>query len=323
MTHIPLRVLVSGVGGFIGAQVARRILEEGHQVFGVDDFSTGYHENVPEGLELIVHDLAKRDIHESLPEKCDVILHLAGQYSGEMSFDDPVADLEKNAHSTLNLIHYGIAVGARRLVYASSMSVYGNVPDLPVNEKTACRPLTCYGNSKLATERYLSIYQKKLPCVIFRMFNVYGPGQNMANLRQGMVSIFMAQMMKGENVQVKGSLERFRDFIFIDDVVEAWHQTTISDRADGRILNLGTGCRTSVLELLECMAQHFSLATWFTQDQTPGDQLGIYADTSNLCAVLGFDKFTDLKDGLGRFTAWAEDSDQNLNVMDKKRGCPR
>ena len=300
--------MVTGVGGFIGSHVARRIVEEGHRVFGVDDFSSGYRENVPPGLELIVHDLAKRDIHRFLPEKCDVILHIAGQSSGEISFDDPVVDLEKNTVSTLNLIRYGISVGAQRLVYASSMCVYGNAEDRPVREETDCHPLSCYGTGKLAAERYLSIYEEKLPYVAFRMFNVYGPGQDMANLRQGMVSIFLAQMLNGGNVHVKGSLERFRDFIFIDDVVEAWWRTTISDRADGQVINLGTGQRTTVLALLESMARHFPEATWFSRGQTPGDQPGICADTSRLRSILGLDGLTNLNDGMDRFVAWAKDS---------------
>lgn len=300
-----MKVLVTGVGGFIGSHVANRFLGAGHAVVGADDFSSGYRENVPPGVDLVEGDLAEPKTIAALPHDCQLILHLAGQSSGEISFDDPVSDLRKNTVSTLNLIRYGIACGAARLVYASSMSCYGTVPDVPVAESTTCLPLSCYGVGKLAAEGYLRVYARQLPYVALRMFNVYGPGQDLSNLRQGMVSIYLAQALATGRVQVKGSLDRFRDFIHIDDVVEAWWQAAFRPEAAGRAINVGTGRRTTVGELLEAMRPHVPGMAWYVEGSTPGDQSGIYADARLIGEQLGMTRFVPLSEGLAGFVAWA------------------
>lgn len=300
-----MKVLVTGVGGFIGAHVARRFLAAGHAVVGVDDFSSGHRENVPSGVELVEGDLSEAQAITALPHDCEYILHLAGQSSGEISFDDPVSDLRKNTVSTLNLIRYGIDCGVRRIVYASSMSCYGAVPDAPVNEATPCQPLSCYGVGKLAAEGYLRVYSRQLPFVALRMFNVYGPGQDLSNLRQGMVSIYLAQALAGGRVQVKGSLDRFRDFIYIEDVVEAWWQAVFRPDAAGLVINVGTGRRTSVRQLLLEMQNHVPGMEWYVEGSTPGDQSGIYADARLIGECLGMTRFVPLSEGLARFVAWA------------------
>lgn len=296
-----MQVLVSGIGGFIGSHVARRLLADGHDVFGVDDFSNGKPENVPDGVELLRYDLADPDVVEKLPGEVDVILHLAGQSSGEKSFDDPARDLRCNVDSTLNLIRYGIERKARRLVYASSMSVYGATADEPIAESHDCAPLSCYGVSKLAAERYLPVFQEQLPFVAFRIFNVYGPGQKMEDLRQGMVSIFLAQALDTGQVTVKGDLGRFRDLIYIDDVVEAWVRAMTAPEAENQVINLGTGRRTTVEELLVQIQRHIEGMSWHVDGGTPGDQTGIYADNAKLTRLLGLNTFVGLDDGIEQF----------------------
>ncbi|MDO8607446.1 MAG: NAD-dependent epimerase/dehydratase family protein [Phaeospirillum sp.] len=300
-----MKVVITGVGGFIGSHLARRCLAKGWEVIGVDDFSNGKRSNVPEGAALIEGDLALADTCRRLPARCDAVLHLAGQSSGEISFDDPVADLNKNTVSTLNLIRYGISAQANRLVYASSMSVYGDQGDGAVAEDARCRPLSCYGVGKLAAEEYLRIFAPDLPFVAFRMFNVYGPGQDLDNMRQGMVSIFLAQALRTGRIQVKGSLERFRDFIAVEDVVNAWVAAAERADADNRILNLGTGIRTTVGSLLEAIGACLPGIAWYCEGSTQGDQSGIYADPARLRQTLGLGQPMALTDGIGRFAAWA------------------
>ena len=127
------KILITGVGGFIGSHVARRFLAEGYSVVGVDDLSSGKRANIPDGVQFIQGDLKDLATINRLPTDCRQILHLAGQSSGEISFDDPVADLEMNVISTLRLRDYGIRHSAERIIYASSMSVYGSVPDAPIS----------------------------------------------------------------------------------------------------------------------------------------------------------------------------------------------
>lgn len=304
-------VLVTGVAGFIGSHVAQKFLSEGFKVFGVDDLSSGKFENIPKGVEFIKEDLSKKEVISKLPLKCDKILHLAGQSSGEISFDDPISDLEKNAVSTLNLIQYGIKSKAERIVYASSMSVYGSVDDKPIGEAQVCRPLSCYGVGKHAAEAYLGIYQKQVPSVILRMFNVYGPGQDMSNLRQGMVSVFLSQALERGSIEVKGSVDRFRDFIFVEDVVEAWFQSALRDEALGKTINVGTGVRTSVHSLLERLCSLVDGAGYFVNGSTPGDQSGIFSDNSEMKRTLGISEFTSLETGLEKFIRWARSSQKD------------
>jgi len=299
------KILITGVAGFIGSHIARRLLRDGYEVVGIDDLSGGDIASVPPEVDFIQADLAGKSVAQSIPSGCRKILHLAGQSSGEISFDDPVADLEKNTLSTLNLIRYGIENRVERIVYASSMSVYGAVEDAPIDEDHLCSPLSCYGVGKLAAEGYLRVYMRKLPFVLLRMFNVYGPGQNMKNLRQGMVSIYLAQALANGSIEVKGSLDRFRDFIYIDDVVEVWRRAVTQPSSLGRTLNVGTGVRTTVEALLKRICRLVPTAEYFVQGATPGDQSGIYADTRKLQSSLGFDTFTQLDQGLAKFAEWA------------------
>lgn len=302
-----MQVLVTGVGGFIGSHVARRFVAEGCNVVGIDDFSNGSPDNVPEEIVFIEGDLADYSILEKISGSCDYILHLAGQSSGEISFDNPADDLKKNTVTTLNLIRYGIAHHAKKIVYASSMSVYGDKPDEAISEQENCWPLSCYGVGKLAAEGYLRVYSNQLPYVSLRMFNVYGPGQDMENLRQGMVSIYLSQALHNKNIQVKGSLKRYRDFIYIDDVVEAWYRAMTNDSVSNLTLNLGTGVRTTVQELLDAIKVHMPDIAWFSEGSTPGDQTGIYAETTALLKILKMNEFVSLKDGMQKFISWANE----------------
>ena len=300
--YVGKTVVVTGVAGFIGSRVAARMVAEGFLVIGVDDLSSGKQSNVPSSIDFIQGNLADTQTISKLPKSAEFVLHLAGQSSGEMSFDDPVADLGKNTISTLHLIKYGIGANISKLVYASSMSVYGNVPDAPIGEDEHVAPLSCYGVGKLAAENYLNVFRKQLSSVSLRMFNVYGPGQDMTNLRQGMVSIYLAQALTSKNIVVKGSLERFRDFIYIDDVVESWFRATTLVGVLGGTVNIGTGVRTTVAQVLDAVKSHVPGTTVEVADPTPGDQNGIFADTTRMRALLGMSEFVELADGVKRFS---------------------
>jgi len=296
-----MNLLITGVAGFIGAKIAQEAIKRGYYVYGVDDLSRGYEKNIPKNVEFIKLDLSDKEKFKILPHNIDVILHLAGQSSGEISFDDPVADLRKNTVSTLNLIEYGIAQKVRKLIYASSMSVYGDVSSLPVSENHYCSPLSCYGVGKLASEKYLNIYRQQLPFIILRMFNVYGPGQDMHNLRQGMVSIFLQHAITKKHISVRGSLNRYRDFIYIDDVVEIWLQAINNKLAINNVFNVGTGIKTTISNLLCLMKDILPEISWSEISGTTGDQFGIYADVSYLMDTFQLNKFTILQQGLQSF----------------------
>ena len=296
-------ILVTGVAGFIGSHVARRLAANGQKVVGVDDLSMGHRSNVPREIDFVEGDLSKTATYDALPKEIDHVLHLAGQSSGEISFDDPVADLEKNTVSTLRLVDYVTRANASKVVYASSMSVYGDVPDGPIAEDHVARPLSCYGVGKLAAENYLKVFARRTPSLSFRMFNVYGPGQDMSNLRQGMISIYVAQALANNHIVVKGSFDRFRDFVYVDDVVDAWELASRATLEGAQVVNLGTGVRTTVRDVLDMIVAAMPGVTIEQSDPTPGDQMGIYCDNSRLKTVLGKRDFVTLGDGLQRFVS--------------------
>lgn len=300
--------LVTGGAGFIGAAVASRLLAAGHEVVIIDNLSTGFRSNIPAGATFIEGACQDAALYEHLPLRSyAAIFHIAGQSSGEISFDDPVYDLQTNTQSTLLLLQFAKHVGCRRLVYASTMSVYGDQPDGPVAEDAPTIPKSFYGVGKLASEHYLRIYrQYGIESAALRLFNVYGPGQNMDNLRQGMVSIYLAQALKNRHIHVKGSADRFRDFVYIDDVVDAFLRFETQPLGEHQIFNIGTGARTTVQDLVE----RIQLSLPYTVDvryegNTPGDMFGIRADSARARRDAGWAAQVDLATGLQRMIEWA------------------
>jgi UDP-glucose 4-epimerase len=303
------RYLVTGAAGFIGSAIAKKLINDNNDVWTIDNLTTGFLNNLPNEINFIEGNCQDdKSIKKLMNTKFDAIIHFAGQSSGEISFDDPVFDLRTNCESTLKLIQYGLSTGCNRFIYASSMSVYGDVPDNPISETNPCSPLSFYGVGKLASEHYLRIYQTKgLQPTSLRIFNVYGPGQNLSNLRQGMVSIYLAQMLSDHKIIVKGSSNRFRDFIYIDDVVQLTMLILSSEISIGKVYNIGTGVKTTVQDVLNKLIKIYGkeIKVQFT-DPTPGDQLGIIADIQLLNTNLKFNNLTDFDSGLKQMVNWAE-----------------
>ena len=295
------KILITGVAGFIGSRVASRFISEGFDVFGIDDLSRGKLQNIPKGLDFKKANLFDERIYRKIPKRFDAILHLAGQSSGEESFYNPQEDLKKNTLSTLNLIKHGINSRAEKIVYASSMSVYGDIGNKAAHEKMICSPISCYGISKLASEKYLNVFKKKLPFISLRMFNVFGYGQDMENLRQGMVSIYIAQALKNNIINVRGSISRLRDFIYIDDVVEAWFRSTTNKIKPNQILNLGSGKTTSVKRLLQIICKEIKGCKYNVKIGTPGDQKFIFSNNSEIKKQLKLKKFIELSKAIKLF----------------------
>lgn len=303
-----MKYLVTGAAGFIGSSIAQRLIEDGHQIWSIDNLKTGSPQRIPAGTIFIEgacqDDSSLRQLNHT---SFDAILHVAGQSSGQISFEDPVYDFQTNVAATIKLAEYALKTNSLRFIYASSMSVYGNVPDEPIPETREPNPISFYGIGKLTSERYLLMYQDKgLQPTAIRFFNVYGPNQNMSNLKQGMVSIYLAQLLRDEKVEVKGSLDRFRDFVYIDDVVDFVTTILHELKAIGRVFNCGTGVRTTVEELIREMMRISGIEREvLCVGTTPGDQKGIYADTSLVRGALGFAPRVNLDAGLTRMIDWA------------------
>lgn len=301
--------LITGGAGFLGSHLARAALAGGREVVVADNLLTGLRENVPAGCRFIYMDLANPEHYYKLEDvHPGAILHCAGQSSGEISFDSPVNDVEINTLATIRLARWGLARKCSRFLYASSVSVYGNGCGQAMKETDPPAPLSYYGCSKLASEAYLRLMQdaEGLQPTLFRLFNLYGPGQNMANFRQGMVSIYLGLILLNRPLLVKGSLERFRDFVFVDDCVKVWLDAVENRATWGQTLNVGSGRRTTVRELINLLRTAAKKPDYSveTGPGTPGDAFGSVADTSRLEEVTGYCPDTPLEEGLSRMVAF-------------------
>lgn len=300
--------LVTGAAGFIGSAVARKLIELGNEVITVDNLSTGYKDAIPKKVVFIKGDCQDVSVIDKVnSSKLEAIIHIAGQSSGEISFDDPVYDLQTNAQSTLLLLKLAQKIGCKKFVYASSMSVYGEQPDRPTAEDAITLPKSFYAVGKIASENYLRIFsQFGITATSLRLFNVYGPGQNMENLRQGMVSIFLAQAITQKHIHVKGSKDRYRDLVYIEDVVDAFLRSLDRDDNEYNVFNVATGIKTTVEKLIFKICQYLPFKpTIEYSGSTPGDQFGIYGDSIKMLRVLGWKARYSLDDGLSNMVKWA------------------
>jgi len=303
--------LVTGVAGFIGAAIAAKLLEEGNRVIGIDSLHTGYRENVPEGVEFLEGDLRFAETLEPLAGRgIECIMHVAGQSGGEPSYEDPVFDLQANAQSTLLLLLLARELGCRRFIYASSVSVYGNQPadEGGLDEALCPAPQSLYGVGKLASEHYMRLYAEQfgMDCISLRLFNIYGPGQNLANLRQGMISIYLSQALDGRHIQVKGAAERFRDFVHIDDAVRAFCIAGTHPLSGYHAFNVCSGIATTVEQVIEllCKSLPFEVSVEYS-GTTPGDVFGWRGNPKLFAETAGWQAEMPLEQGLKGMVDWA------------------
>ena len=300
--------LVTGAAGFIGGAVAKKLIKEGNEVITIDNLSTGYEDAIPKGVVFYKGDCQDYEVIKQLESyKFEAIYHIAGQSSGEISFDDPVYDLQTNAQSTLLLLKLSLKTECKKFIYASTMSVYGPGDGNIISESYRPVPKSFYGVGKLASEHYLRIYEEYgITSTALRLFNIYGPGQNLNNLRQGMVSIFVAHAIYNKHIHVKGSGDRFRDFVYIDDVVDAFLLSEARKTNDYIELNISTEKKTTVDTLVNAIQKSMPFNT--TKEfsgSTSGDIFGISGNSKKALEKIGWAPKTGINEGLKLMTDWA------------------
>jgi UDP-glucose 4-epimerase len=302
-----MKVLVTGGAGFIGSWLSRKILSNGNQVIVVDNLSTGKRENIPTEAEFIYLDLSDERNLRELPQGIDLVYHLASQASGEVSFEDPVHDLRANSLATLALLRWAREYAVGKFIFTSTMGVYKDHLGFPADETSPVCPKSFYSVNKRASEGFLRIFSEEgMRTTVLRLFNVYGPGQNMKNLKQGMISIYMAYIAQRKPILVKGPLERFRDFVFVDDVVDALIASQ-APSADGKTYNVCTGRKTTVKEVLEIIVKAFGSDpnTYPIEivERTPRDIDGCYGNFGKIMSDLGWRPSVSLEEGIGKMVA--------------------
>lgn len=249
-------ILVTGGAGFVGGYLCHSLKADGHKVVALDDLSNGKRENVPSGVEFIKSDLTSDDLTDVLSNHTfDAVIHCAAQSSNAISLKDPHRDIMANQYATLNLLEYCVRNSVKRFIFTSSMSVYGQPKKLPTKETNICYPDSFYAVHKLASEYYTRLFGNiyGLNYTIFRLYTTYGHGQNLANMEQGLLSIYLGYILKNERLIVKGSQDRTRDIIHVSDVVRAIVASLDNQKSYGKIYNLGTGKSLKIGKIIELL----------------------------------------------------------------------
>jgi UDP-glucose 4-epimerase len=315
-----VNVLVTGGAGFIGSHLATRLLSLGHRVIVIDNEATGRREDVPAGAELVRGDVSRiADLEPLFAGGLDAVLHVAGQVSLIRSFTDPVVDLRTNVEGTLNVLRLCLAHKVPRLLYASSMTVYGRDGALPTPEDTPCAPISYYGITKYAAERYVHMTAERsdlefdLHVTSFRMYNVYGPRQALDNPYQGVLGIFLGNLLRDEPITIFGDGHQSRDFIYIDDVVDAWVGALDNAASYGQVINLGSGQQLSINALADYVLGAFghSRDDWPVRHASarPGEQRQVEAEVARARAVLGWKPRVAFEAGLAETVRWARQTE--------------
>jgi UDP-glucose 4-epimerase len=245
-----MKIVVTGGAGFIGSHCAGAFLEAGHEVFVIDNLSSGREDQVPAGAELSVFDVRSAEAAGLVSKvRPDVICHHAAQMNVRYSVEDPVFDADVNVIGFLRLLEAARSAGTKAVVFASSGgTVYGEVSELPTPETHATVPVCPYGVSKLTGEHYLEYYRRTygLRYVALRYANVYGPRQD-PHGEAGVVAIFSKALLSGNGARIFGDGLQTRDYVFVGDVVRANLAAIESDWCGA--VNIGTGKETNVVEL--------------------------------------------------------------------------
>jgi UDP-glucose 4-epimerase len=309
------RVLVTGGAGFIGSHLCDRLLAAGHGVTALDDLSTGRREHVPGGARFVAADVADADAVGACfgGTRFDAVFHIAGQASIARSFDRPERDLRTNVFGTLNVLEAALVTGVPRLVHAGSMTAYGEPVRVPTPEDEPCVPVSNYGVTKYAAERYVQIAgERGLEVTTLRMFNVYGERQSLTNPYQGVLAIFIGNVLRGEPITIHSDGAQTRDFVYVGDVADAWLRVLETPGTAGSVLNVGSGRETRVDELARAVLAAFGHAPddWEMRraPAQPGDQRRSGADIRAIAAATGWHPSTSLEDGMRRTIAWARET---------------
>jgi UDP-glucose 4-epimerase len=296
-------VLVTGGAGFIGSHIARA-LNEDNDVRVLDNLSSGTREKIPEGATLLEGDLRDDETLARATDGVDLIFHEAALVSVQGSVEDPLTSHEINATATLKLLEAARDEDAR-VVLASSAAIYGHPESVPVEESDPKTPTSPYGVEKLALDHYARQYHELygLDTVALRYFNVYGPGQTAGDY-SGVISIFCDQALRDEPITVHGDGGQTRDFVFIDDVVQANLAAATTNRV-GTAYNVGTGRTITIGELAETIVGAADSESEITYtDGRDGDIRHSEADISAIRSDLDYEPTVSLREGLEKTVDW-------------------
>jgi UDP-glucose 4-epimerase len=305
------KAVVTGGAGFIGSHLVDLLVDQGWELLVIDDLSSGRLEHIAAArrrgrVAVLVLDIRAPELPEAFTRFApEVVFHLAAQSKVRPSVEDPLRDASINVLGTVNVLSSAVAAGSRRVVFSSSGgAIYGGRARLPASERTAKRPESPYGITKKVVEDYFRWFRQTygLEYVLLALANVFGPRQD-PGLEGGVTAVFAKGMLEGRRPSIFGDGTQTRDYVYVEDVVDAFARA--ADAGNGVLLNIGSGRETSVLALYEMLAR----LTGFTRrpefvDPKPGDIARSVVDASRAKAVLGWEAWTPLQEGLRRTVDW-------------------
>ena len=308
--------LVTGGAGFIGSHLVEHLLAGGARVRVVDDFSTGRRENLAPFMDRIVlveGDITDPEICRRASEGVDVVFHQAALPSVPRSVVDPARSHDVNATGTLNVLLAAKEAGARRVVYASSSSAYGDTPTLPKREDQTPSPRSPYAVAKLTGEHYVRSFPGVygLEGVALRYFNIFGPRQDPNSAYAAVIPLFAAAAMAGESPTINGDGEQTRDFTYIDNAIHAnlLAASAPAEKVSGEVFNVGCGDRISVNQLWHEIRD--VLAASVDANYGPpraGDVRDSLASLDHIRERTGYEVVVELKDGIRRTVEWIQET---------------
>ncbi|HEC22221.1 MAG TPA: SDR family oxidoreductase [Chloroflexi bacterium] len=305
--------LVTGGAGFIGSNLVETLLEQGHTVRVLDNFSTGKRENLSafiERIDLIEGDLRNLDDVRRAVEDIEVVFHEGAVPSVPKSIEDPLGANESGVNGTLNVLVAARDAGVRRVIFASSSSIYGDQdPDLPKVETMSPRPISPYAVSKLAAEKYCQVFYHVygLETVSLRYFNVFGPRQDPTSMYAAVIPRFITAMLRGDPPTIYGDGEQTRDFTYVGNVVAGnlLAASAPAERVAGEVFNLATGGQVSLNQLVEMLQEIMAcnVAPVYT-DPRPGDIKHSRADINKARRLMSYQPQIPFLEGLRRTVEW-------------------
>lgn len=297
------RYLITGGAGFIGSSLAVKLINEKHEVHVIDiESRVNLLRDKLMGAHLHCGDISKEVIFSALPAKTfDIAFHMAAQTSARVSEENPSLDIDSNVKGTYYFCKWARENDIKRAVFTSSMAVYGAHGD-NIDESVSIKPTSVYGITKAAGEYlFRNLLEDGVNISIYRLFNVYGPGQDYNNMKQGMLSIFLIQALTSDAIRVTGSLDRYRDFIYIDDVLSALLINIDNDITQDIIFNVGNGTPVTVKQLCNNI---ISKTVKFRKkipiieiESHRGDVFGNYSNSDKLLS-LGWEPIVSLDEGI-------------------------
>ena len=302
-----MKTVVTGGAGFIGSNLATRLLADGHEVAIVDDLSTGHRANLPAKATFHHGSILDAALLARVCKGAEVVFHQAALASVPRSIEDPLGTSQVNEMGTLQVLEAARRAGVGKVVFAASSSAYGDTPTLPKDETMASNPLSPYAAAKLAGELHCSVYHAVhgLRTTSLRYFNIYGPRQDPNGAYAAVIPKFILAALAGKPLTIHGDGRQSRDFTFVADAVAANMLAATSKKADGQVINVGAGAQTDLNTLANRIIELAGSKSKLVHGPPrAGDVRDSLASLERARKLLGYKPTVALRDGLAQTVEW-------------------